>query len=695
MKTSKKILAAVLAISMVAGVMLTGTVVFADDAVATSKPITHWSFEQQDAGTTLTSGSWDFKYAENDAQIGGNLFFKSAFAGTGALEVKGSTKEDAETNNYLETTSAGFGFNHRKTNTNFNDYGYADLPVLHTSYDIMIPSDTPYKENTRTMYLVAGTTGAAGKYDSNVINLYVNITDGLVDAYASSAKANYDGRYVYEYGDWMTIDAYIWATGEKAMDVAVFVGDELVYWGTRTTSGAITGMATNDWNFIRYNKKDNSGYVKAGTTDYDTTTVSSVTNYDNLYMELLPASAVANVENAARSSYLDILTPKMTTLATATAKYEGTNWKDEDGVRTIFAKKSETILTSTGIAGSVGLVQSSNTTADSKYSIVKEYADTYRRDYLTTETAGERLFALINSRKVMNDAVATGKNTLIWNVDMFIPAGSEAIEKKPYLGFGLDLDASGSSTPTASNYNPLRRITSDLDVSVNIKDNILKFASNADSFGKNIVGAEKSETTTVPSNEWFTFTYVMEFDHQEDQYYVKVYGIYDNQVLYVNEHTIAFTDFNGDGKSDDIYLNQMALDHVAAKNSPVYQTYYDDMSLYRDNRFNWKGIDTDAWTVADTSLKQDAEGNVVVSAKSAKNKKFTEGVLLIAICDADGLVSEILTSTEITNISAEKNAFNYTVPAAKLANAKFVKAFVLDGVSSAKPLSVKGAVELK
>ena len=63
--------------------------------------------------------------------------------------------------------------------------------------------------------------------------------------------------------------------------------------------------------------------------------------------------------------------------------------------------------------------------------------------------------------------------------------------------------------------------------------------------------------------------------------------------------------------------------------------------------------------------------------------------MVVAIYNANGMLEEFIPVTTITD-GDKTNSFDGTVPAAKLATGKIVKAFIVDGITSFKPLIANG-----
>ena len=182
----------------------------------------------------------------------------------------------------------------------------------------------------------------------------------------------------------------------------------------------------------------------------------------------------------------------------------------------------------------------------------------------------------------------------------------------------------------------------------------------------------------------------MDIIHGETQYEVKVYGIFNDDVIFEDEFTITYTDYDKDGVSDDIHIGQ--FDYLIGENNTKHDetvTSFRSMTFVKDNNFDWTSINKDAWLERRIEISKNASGNIDVYAKET-DVTFDDEVLVIAICNANGLVKKIITSDVITD-----GAFKYEVLATEFETGNIIKAFVFDSLASAKPQMEKGCYKVK
>ena len=181
---------------------------------------------------------------------------------------------------------------------------------------------------------------------------------------------------------------------------------------------------------------------------------------------------------------------------------------------------------------------------------------------------------------------------------------------------------------------------------------------------------------------------VYEILHGETQYTIKMFGIYEDAVIYENEFTLDYYDYDKDGKADDIHVGMVTF-NIGKDNTKHTETVtgVNDICFEKNNNFDWSAVDTDNWMDRTVSLVLDADDNVDVEAKRGGSVGFTDGVLVVALYDANGKVLELIKEPTITN-----GKFVYEVPAAKVATAKTIKGFVLDGITTVVPLMRHGVI---
>ena len=193
---------------------------------------------------------------------------------------------------------------------------------------------------------------------------------------------------------------------------------------TVSAGKAITGMAINSFDFRYYNDKDNKRVYDGDDAKLENA-IMSITNYDNIKVELLPMSMLP-ITDVAQANYVDIVRLNVTSaLVDGESALQGTNWvDDENGVRTIYAGKRAQFLYSAGIVKSA-FMQSTGTKADTQYSVVK---DGYRNALKVEST--NKVVNVENARSSIKTYTNTpGTNILVTTGDVYIPAGSEAIAK--------------------------------------------------------------------------------------------------------------------------------------------------------------------------------------------------------------------------------------------------------------------------
>ena len=546
----------------------------------------------------------------------------------------------------------------------------------------MIPDNVDYKTFKRFGSFAIGTTKTGST--STAALVYPSIENGNVFVNTDDLTEKYSKTVDYTYGSWTAFKILAWVNSSNKLSVAVYSDDTLVYYGISTKT--VAGLAAADLNFGYYNDLEGTKRVEDKTTanwskgiHTDATTgkvdtIVSTTCYDDITIQLLPESAkvseeyvndLANAEMAA-IPYLEIIDLPADALADTSESGYKDNLTDnaETGIRTITALKAGDIISATGIASS-RLLQGSSTKAESKYQIVTE-GD---RKYLSAKSTNYQVMTNAMRKSFAEYLRSDDTHTLVGKYDIYIPAESASIKRTHSFVFTLDAATSGT----------YKRIVNDFGFSSNIKDGKITFISSTDHQGKDIDGAERSESRNIPSNTWKTITYVIEITHGEDSYAVDTYGIYENEVIYVNSHVIEYEDFNENGITDELGFNANTFTVDPGASVAEYETCIDNISLVKNNNFDWTGIDKDAWVNRRVELVLDAEGNIDVLAVK-KNVIFTTAVLVVALYDENGKVVELLKSTETTD-----GKFIYEVPAAKVATAKKIKAFVFDAITTAVP----------
>lgn len=663
MKKHNKILAVGLILAVVLS-LCTFTVYAEGEEAATSVQIIKNDFEKQNAGKSSTA----FKI-DSGSKVSGNLNLrKSSFGSNGITEYNIVQRDSGD--KYFEFQSSYFGYNVRKTPTDFDTYGQTNYPVMSIGYDIMIPSDDTYKANRRFAAFPVG-SGTADSYTTAICTIMPSIENGKVFAeVAEIKKPLYSTKLDYTYGEWLSFNVLTWVDDDQKMVVYVFANDKLLYVGKSST--ASMGLSANDFNFGYYNAADGFGQVidKKATWENGllagSNSILSTTAYDNIKVQLLPESA--------KIDYTVISYADCDVLAPISEKYKD-NASDNNGVRTTVAKKASDLIAVTGEIETV-FVHGGASTAETQYEIITE--DNGRKA-LKASTTGY-IIAPQNTRQSIAEFFRGGdKHTLIGSYEMKIPEESKEIKREVSFGLGME-NTNGNGTSRVS-------------MCSRIENGSISFETTSNSKGASTVkGAERSESRTIASDEWLTVTIVAEITQKTNGYEVNTYGIYDDEVIYVNEHFIDNADNNGDGVvTDDLCSSQnyFMIGDSSTVTDTAHVTYLDNFKLEKDNNFDWTGIDKNAWVNRKVELTLDADGNVDVDA-SKKEGSFPSGsILVVALYDAKGKVVEIIKSTEIT-----EGKFIYEVPATKVATAKIIKAFVFDGITTAVPLMKHGVIEI-
>ncbi|MBR5518721.1 MAG: hypothetical protein IKV86_06830 [Clostridia bacterium] len=669
----KKIISILLMLCM-AFTMLAGTMVVSADEATTSadpKVVTLHSFN----GLTVDSAFAHGTTSDEGALAKEEIYLRGTSNG-GAVTVRSRGEGD----NYIESVHNNFGYNYRRKPAEFKEWGYGEnYPVLCASYDMMIPADDEYKNNRRYSIIQLGTTGSS--YGSNVLTSEITTVNGKMYC-ETSGGSKFSNHIDYTYGEWVTVKtyAYVDTADNTKLHVLTMVDDKMMSWNTVSAGKAITGMAINSYDFKYYNDKNNKT-VLTGDAAKGEDAILSVTNFDNIKVELLPMSMLP-ITDVAQANYVDLVRLNVTSaLVDGESSTQGTNWvDDENGVRTIYAGKRAQFLYSAGIV-KAAFMQSTGTKADTQYSVVK---DGYRNALKVEST--DKVINVENARSSIKTYTNTpGTNTFVTKADVYIPEGTEAVSRDFEVSFGLEM-VNTSAAPSDFSFNSKMKNGS-------ITINSGSSTGNATA----VAGTSKKESRTISSNQWHTVQYVMEVTPMEDKYYIKCYGIFDDVLITYIERELPYRDTNEDGVSNDLGINQISMSMIpdASVTGNTHTSYFDNIYFIKNNAYDWSKINTNDWaTPAQTTLVKDEDGNVVVCAKSSSAEKFTTGTLVIAICSANDVVEEFITSTVITD-GEKTNSFDYTVPASKLAVGKIVRAFVFDSLVNAKPLSVSGKIVIE
>jgi len=508
--------------------------------------------------------------------------------------------------------------------------------------------------------------------NANISAAKVLIKNGEITGSEAGSTVKYSNSVGYTYGSWVHVKVLGWITDAGNMQIAIYVENDLIYVGVSESTNTV-GLATNAYDFR---------YVA---TDADSNAITSETCYDNIKMEFLPATAKLSdaeidaivAEQKARTPYIRLL------------EYTGDKLDSgyvKDGVGT----SGKDVFDSTG-SMKYSLVQAGATDdhAAAAYTVVEETDRTY-----TNVTTSSFRYLLANVRDSFDDYVQKGNGdmgTFVYSNDLNLKDLNASV--KGQFAFGLDLSSVDTVDPT----NPtgdkiLARKTNDVVVAYTIStDGKISFGDGVTAYGSIKTGALRSESRDVTVGDWINVKMVFEITHGETEYVIKAYGIYEDDVIYENEFGLTYTDYDKDGVTDDIHIGMVYLQlGTDNKNHTETVTGVDNFYFDKNDNFDWSAINTDAWINRRVEISKDASGNVDVYAKKSEGA-FTNETLVIAICNANGTVKEVITS----NAVAENGTMSYEVPASKVTAGNIIKGFVFDSLTSAKPQMPKGTYIVK
>lgn len=688
MKTCKKILAGVLVFAMMLSMC---AFVSADEVTETETTVTDKllftnNFDGLTAGTVLNSG----KTFNSDGGASEKVFY--AKGGSPSNKLNTTTVVEEGTNKYITTTHNRLGYNPYLSASSFETLGYGDeLSVFSTSYDIMIPANDKYKENRRYAVVNAGTYDT-GEYGKVLCSPVASIYNGKIAGSASGSEALYSKPIDYKYGDWVTIRIDAWVNSDKGISSAVYADGKLIYAGKYNGTLTAVGMGCR---FIEFLYANVEGGTKVS-SEAATSGIESYTNYDNIKVSLLTADNEVTAEEIAAQIAADEAEEQAKAEAEAAAKaatpeasileFSGANLDSTAGT------KAKAVFTSTGDL-TTSIVQGGDTDDHSAeaYEVIEDENGNY-----TNLTSTSYKLLVGNVRDSFDDWVQKGvgdKSTFVYSTDMKVSNFNANVVGR--MSLGLDMmsgnvkDADGNVIKENKAGNAAITYTVGTDGKIEFVNSVTTNHTSVPSAP--VAGAKRSETRDVTAGEWFNVKFVFEITHGATQYEIKVYGIFEDDVIFEDEFTITYTDYDKDGVSDDIHVGQ--FDYLIGVNDKTHNetvTSFKSMSFVKNNNFNWNEINTDAWLNRVVEISKDASGNVDVYAKKSEGA-FTNETLVIAICNANGTVKEVITS----NAVAENGTMSYEVPASKVTAGNIVKGFVFDSLTSAKPQMPKGTYIVK
>jgi len=703
MKTCKKILAGVLVFAMMLSMC---AFVSADETTETPEtPATSVILQKYTFDNVAVTDSISINDTETglitkyDVKVAGVLGFgvsKVSFGGNGIDTA--AIKARAEGDNYASHQNSQGALNFRASDADFATLDpEGNYPVLGVSYDIMIPADDQYKENLRQQSFALGTT-TASSFKTQVSTVVISIEDGKISATAgSSATSKFKKGIDYTYGEWVNFDIRVWSTPvtvddveHDRMTIGVYANGALIYYGI--SKADIVGLAAGDFRFNYNNSPDGetkveakSGTWKNGilTDDGDgnaetvpAETIVSTNCYDNVIVALYDeASKVSDAELNAAIAAQKAATPYVRLAEYTCDALNATHVKD--GVGT----SGKAVFNNTGEYSSYAFAQGSATDdhAAKTYTISED--GTY-----TDITYSSYRYLVANFRSPFSEYIQKGTG----DTSVFVYENNLKLRdfNAPVSGsMGIGLDLNNSAYTTDAGQTVAKRTSNDLSVGFSIStDGTFEFGDSIGGTGRRVNGAERSEARTVKAGEWINVKEVFEITHNETRYDIKVYGIYNDAVIYENEFYITYKDYDYDGVADDLHIGAMIL-KLGTDNTTHTETVtsLNDIYFEKNNNFDWSTIDTDAWFDRSINVTKDASGNIDVYAKKGEGT-FTNETLVIAICNANGTVKEVITSKEVVD-----GTMSYEVPASKVEAGNIVKAFVFDTLTSAVPQMRNGS----
>ena len=686
MKTCKKILAGILVFAMMMSVC---AFVSADETEAT--PVTDKllivnDFDELTVGDVLKNSGY-FNSRTDTGAITEKIFYAKNAAPSNKLT---ATVMGDDTNKYLATTHNRLGYNQYWKDTHFTGFGYSDeLSVFSTSYDIMIPADDAYKTYRRYAYVNIGAY-ETGTYDATITSPHVSIVNGKITATSGSCTASYSKELDYTYGEWVTIKIDAWINTNNKPSIAVYANDRLIYAADYIGTRTAVGICSRFFELMYANVEGGNTVESVASTDG---TVVSTTNYDNISMSLLTADNELTAEDIDARKALDAEEERLKAEAEAAAKaatpyirltgWTGDKLGDKVGIR------GEAVLPGEGVM-KYDFVQAGDT--DEHTAEAYELVTADDRTYVNV-TSSSYKYLLANFRASFDDYVQKQSditNIFVYSADLKLQDLSAPITNAFCLG--MDLSSEDTVDPTNPEGDKIAgRKTNDLAFYYKIDaEGNIRFGDTVVSYGSAIDGYGRSESRTVPTGEWINVKFVMEIVHGEEAYEIMVYGIYNDAVIHENKYTLRYMDYDRDGVKDDIHVGQSYIT-IGADNKTHTETVVgiDNICFEKNNNFSWDGINTDAWLDRNVTLVLDADGNVDVEARKGEGA-FGRGILVVALYDANGKIVEIIKSTDITD-----GKFVYEVPAAKVATAKKIKGFVLDGITTAVPQFKHGSIVIE
>ena len=514
--------------------------------------------------------------------------------------VKATAHTDVDGIKYISTMYGGYKHNAYKKDSSGNFmtggelYSYitsvdgenvvdSTVPVLSFKVVMRVPEDA-LKTIERQVVLSFIEGGA--------VNLYCeqNADDGKL-----GISAMYSGQisnvttapYEYEAGKWATIETRMYRKADGNLLIGVYADDKQIYYGETTDSLYKTSMQVNTVEL--YN-----GRKTPGATDYKEISISAI---DELYV---PVNTI--YENESKLIYFPF-----------------------NNVSYSVPFNMEKIAYSTGEdAGAFMLDRVSDMGSKATYSTVddKIVANDIRSLFVSTNTDGSteqslKLFA--DSDVALNQLVEKdGETVFKASYDVYIPSESASSVRSASLkitaddGKAFTMDSVINNGKLSFDTNNTSDVISEVPLTMRRRDAVVSY------------------------DEWHKVEYVLKVTPDSSGYIMKIYGILDNVLYYVNECSL---------KTDDIVVSSFPEFKIygTGKGLQNIKTGYDNIGLAK--MFNYTdsfayGFDGDYIYPLYVGFE-----NGVVKAKARIVGNNENLSLILAIYNADDKAEKIYTTT--------------------------------------------------
>ena len=341
--------------------------------------------------------------------------------------------------------------------------------------------------------------------------------------------------------------------------------------------------------------------------------------------------------------------------------------------------KSATLLENVGFF-SKSFLQSSGTNV----------ATTYSRD--TETVSGETLININTSGKGTTRVLSlvrepvddipymsligeTDPLYIVSSMELYIPAGTEAIKREIYFGNSSRVRGEGQTDDTVFK-------TSSINYYATVQNGKINFRPSLGESVKKKNFVEKFEEVTFPSDKLVNIKMVHEVTGTEATgYNVKFYGIVDDNVTYVSEYTYPAGEFG---------LSQFNLDIVNATKNAV-NTKIDDINISLHTDYT---IPAKTWNLVNYAYPAvvTANGNTVNAKGLIVNSSTDKLDAVVAFYDVNGKLIAPLAKTTLTKSG---NDFSIEANAEIPEGAATAKVFFFDSLATAKPVMKSAKITIE